>query len=188
MCKSPSNTIAHCSIVLILSVLYFNQLASVKAAFLVVYLLLMQTLCITSAALKSVCGGFLLLILQYDTPTKSTKEGKGFLAGSSRAHSIMAGCRSSRRLKQLVTWHPQPGSREMNEWMPALSPFSPCMQSTIPFPGNGPLTIKIGLHKSVNALKIIPYRNGQRLASQVILDSVKLAVNTDCHGAFSGLW
>lgn len=73
------------------------------------YLLLIQTLCVTSAALKSICG-FLLLMLQYDTLTKATEEGKGFLACSSRAQSIMAG-----KLKQLVTWHPQPRSGEMNE-------------------------------------------------------------------------
>lgn len=45
---------------------------------------------VTSAALESVCG-FLLLMLQYNTLTKASEEGKGFLARNSRAQSIVAG-------------------------------------------------------------------------------------------------
>lgn len=65
----------------------------------------------------------------------------------------------------------------MNECQPSAL-FLPLCSLMIPFPGNGPLTIRIGLHKSVNSIKIMPCGNGQRLVSQVILDSVKLPVNT----------
>lgn len=75
---------------LIISVLYFQSACVCQDShFSGLYLLLIQTLGITSAALKSVCG--FLLILQCDALTKATEEGKGFLAPNSRAQSIMAG-------------------------------------------------------------------------------------------------
>lgn len=73
----------------------------------------------------------------------------------------------------------QQSGTESNGCMPVLNLLSLFCAVLGPLQQTIPVTIKMGIPTPINANKIIPHLHAQEPISQVSLDSVKVAINTN---------